>query len=100
MCEDVRREERCRPSDLILSHGVTSAAVVPIMGHGRPFGALGIFSRQRRSFDADEVNFLQAIAHVLHGTIERAEMARRLDDVRDAERRRLARTSSRSISSP
>jgi DNA-binding NarL/FixJ family response regulator len=52
---------------------------------------LGVFSRERRRFDADEVNFLLAIANVLHGAIERAHLAQRLRDVRDAERRRLAR---------
>jgi PAS domain S-box-containing protein len=91
VCADVRLEDRCRPSDLLLSHGVTSAAVVPIMGQRSPFGALGVFSRERRHFDADEVNFLRAIANVLHGASERARLAQRLRDVRNAERRRLAR---------
>src|SRR5205085_8503283 len=89
--EDVQSEEHFRAADLILSHGVTSAAVVPIMGRRSPFGALGVFSRERRRFDADEVNFLRAIANVLHSAIERAQVAQRLRDVRDAERRRLAR---------
>src|SRR3954451_19243949 len=91
LCEDIRLEDRCRPSDLLLSHEVTSAAVVPIMGRRSPFGALGVFSRERRRFDADEVNFLRAIANVLHSAIERAQVAQQLRDVRDAERRRLAR---------
>ena len=91
VCEDVRMEDRCRPSDLLLSHQVTSAAVVPIMGRRSPFGALGVFSRERRRFDTDEVNFLRAIANVLHSAIERAQLAQRVRDVRDAERRRLAR---------
>jgi PAS domain S-box-containing protein len=91
VCEDVRLEDRCRPSDLLLSHGVTSAAVVPIMGPRSPFGAFGVFSRERRRFDADDVNFLRAIANVLHGAIERGLLSERLRDVRDAERRRLAR---------
>jgi DNA-binding NarL/FixJ family response regulator/signal transduction histidine kinase len=91
VCEDIGLEDRCRPSDLLLSHGVTSAAVVPIMGRRSPFGAFGVFSREQRRFDADEVNFLRAIAHVLHSAIERALVAQRLQDVRDAERRRLAR---------
>jgi DNA-binding NarL/FixJ family response regulator/signal transduction histidine kinase/PAS domain-containing protein len=92
VCENLRLEERCQPPDpLLLWHDVTSAAVVPILGRRSPFGALGVFSRERRQFDADDVNFLRAIASVLHGAIERARLARRLHDVRDAERRRLAR---------
>jgi PAS domain S-box-containing protein len=91
VCADIGLEDRCRPSDLLVSHGVTSAAVVPIMGRQSPFGAFGVFSHELRHFDGDEVNFLRAIANVLHGAIERAQMAQRLRDVRDAERRRLAR---------
>lgn len=91
VCEDVRREDRCRPSGLLDAHEVISAAVVPIMGRRSPFGAFGVFSREPRRFDADEVNFLRGIAHVMHSAIERAQVARRLANVRDAERRRLAR---------
>lgn len=91
VCEDVRLEERCRPSELLLLHGVTSAAVVPILGRRSAFGAFGVFSRERRRFEDDEVNFLRAIANVLHSAIDRAHLAERLRDVRDAERRRLAR---------
>lgn len=71
--------------------GIASAAVVPIMGGRSPFGALGVFSRERRCFDTDEVNFLLAMGHVIHSAIARGELAERLRDVRDAERRRLAR---------
>lgn len=89
--DDLRLEDRCRPSERLLSYGVTSAAVVPIMGRRSPVGAFAVFSREQRRFDADEVNFLRAIANVLHSAIERAQLAQRLRDVRDAERRRLAR---------
>jgi PAS domain S-box-containing protein len=61
---------------------------------GDPVGYLGIHrdvtARKRAELDDDEVNFLRAIAHVLHSAIERAQLAQRLHDVRDAERRRLA----------
>ena len=88
--EDIRRDDRFRASEILVSHGVTSAAIAPIMG-GAPLGAIGAFTREQRHFDPDEVNFLRAIAHVLQSAIERAVMAQRLRDVRDAERRRLAR---------
>lgn len=88
---DIRLEEPHSTSALLLANGVTSAAVVPVMGERSPFGAVGVFSRAQRLFDADEVNFLRAIAHVLQSAIERTELAQRVRDVRDAERRRLAR---------
>jgi PAS domain S-box-containing protein len=92
VCENVRLDERFQPLHrMLVRHDVTSAAVVPILGRRSPFGALEVFSVEQRRFDADEVNFLRAIASVLHGAIERAELAQRLRDVRDTERRRLAR---------
>jgi PAS domain S-box-containing protein len=89
--EDISLEARCAPPELLLDHGVMSGAVVPIPGRRAPFGAFGVFCRQRRRFDADEVNFLRAIANVLYSAIERAQMAQRVREVRDAERRRIAR---------
>lgn len=91
VCADVMREERCRPSELLVEHGVASAAVVVIPGRSAPFGGLGVFSREPRQFGADEVNFLRAIANVLYSAIERAQTSQRIGEVRDAERRRLAR---------
>ncbi len=91
VCADVLREERCRPSELLVEHGVASAAVVAIPGRSAPFGGLGVFSREPRRFGADEVNFLRAIANVLYSAIERAQTSQRIGEVRDAERRRLAR---------
>jgi PAS domain S-box-containing protein len=91
VCADVMREERCRPSELLVEHGVASAAVVAIPGRSAPFGGLGVFSREPRRFRADEVDFLRAVAHVLHSAIERAQTSQRIGEVRDAERRRLAR---------
>jgi PAS domain S-box-containing protein len=91
VCADVMREERSRPSELLVEHGVASAAIVAIPGRSAPFGGLGVFSREPRRFGADEVNFLRAIANVLYSAIERAQTSQRIGEVRDAERRRLAR---------
>jgi PAS domain S-box-containing protein len=91
ICDDLADDQRCAPSQLLLDHGVTSAAVVVIPGRRAPFGALGAFSRPPRQFSADELNFLQAIANVLSSAIERAEMGQRVREVREAERRRIAR---------
>lgn len=91
VCADVMREDRLRPSELLVEHGVTSAAVVAIPGRSAPFGELGVFSQEPRRFGADEVNFLHAIANVLYSAIERAQTSQRIGEVRDAESRRLAR---------
>jgi PAS domain S-box-containing protein len=76
---------------LLREHGVRSAAVVAIPARPGPFGAFAACSREPRRFDASEVDFLRAIANVLHGSIERATMGQQVREVRDSERRRLAR---------
>jgi GAF domain-containing protein len=91
LCEDVARETRCRPSPLVVDHEVVSAAVVAIHGHRAAFGALGVFSRRPRQFGENEVNFLRAIANVLSSASERARLEQQVRDVRDTERRRIAR---------
>ena len=92
VCEDVRLEDRCRPSELLLSHGGDQRRRrTRSWAGGRPSARSACSQREPRRFDADEVNFLRAIANVLHSAIERAQLAQRLRDVRDAERRRLAR---------
>jgi DNA-binding NarL/FixJ family response regulator len=50
-----------------------------------------VFSREPRAFGDEEVDFLRAIATVLFSASERAQKARRVRDVRESERRRIAR---------
>ena len=69
----------------------TNAVGVPIPGRRRPFGAIGVFSREPRAFGDREVSFLRAIATVLFSASKRAQTALRVRDVRESERRRIAR---------
>jgi DNA-binding NarL/FixJ family response regulator/two-component sensor histidine kinase len=62
-----------------------------IPGRDEPFGVLGACARQRRSFSTDDVNFVQAVANVISVAFEAARTEARLGEVRDAERRRIAR---------
>ena len=64
---------------------------VVIAGRERPFGVLGAHTQSLRPFSEDDVNFLQAVANVLAMAIERRETEDRLEEVREAERSRLAR---------
>ncbi|MDQ3965565.1 MAG: PAS domain S-box protein, partial [Actinomycetota bacterium] len=89
--EDLSTETRFRPSPLLLEHGVVSSMSVVIAGRGGPFGVLGVHTRSRRTFTEDEVNFLQAVANVLAMRIEREEADKELEEVRKAERSRIAR---------
>ncbi len=89
--EDLAREADGPVSKLLTDHGVRSAALVMVAGHREPFGMLGVFARERRRFGDEEVNFLRAIANVLYSAIERDGLERQVRDVRDDERRRIAR---------
>jgi PAS domain S-box-containing protein len=70
--EDVGAESRFEIPPLLRENGVTSGIAVVIHGKGRPFGLLGAYSTGRREFGTAEVLFVQAIAHVLATSIERA----------------------------
>ena len=48
-------------------------------------------SNIHRAFTEDDISFMQAVANVLGGAIERNEAQERLEEVREAERSRIAR---------
>ncbi|MCW3023093.1 MAG: domain S-box protein [Conexibacter sp.] len=77
--------------EAVTEPGAISSAEVPIPGRTEPFGTLAVQSRQPREFSEHEQNFLQTVANVLAAAVERARTEHRLDEVRDEERRRLAR---------
>jgi PAS domain S-box-containing protein len=89
--EDLSAEDRFQVSQLVSEHRAASGAAVLIGGLRGPFGALGVFSRQRRPFSAGDVDFLQAVANVLATAVERLQAAQDAFEVRDNERRRIAR---------
>jgi PAS domain S-box-containing protein len=78
-------------SSLLAAHGAAAGVCVLIEGRDRPFGALGAFAARPRSFSAMDVDFVQAIANVLAAAVERATAEERLLEVREVERRRIAR---------
>jgi PAS domain S-box-containing protein len=103
--EDLRRETRFAPCELLMAHGVTCGIAVPIAGKERPFGVLHASATTSRRFTDDEVSFVWGIANVLATSIEKASAAvelgekreqlhalsRKLIEVQEAERRAVAR---------
>ena len=81
------RDERFTISPFLKSHDALSAAAVAIRSREVPYGTLAAFSREARSFSADEVNFLQSVANVISTAVERDAVERRVEEVRDTERR-------------
>src|SRR5829696_1793302 len=91
LVEDLSTETRFDPPPLLLEHGAVSGMSVVIYGQEEPFGVLCADTTSRRTFSGDDVNFLQAVANVLATAIERNEAQEKLEEVREAERSRIAR---------
>ena len=74
--EELASESRFEIPPLLREHGVVSGISVSIEGGDRPFGVLGVHSRDRRSFSADDVHFLQSVANVLGAALARERLVR------------------------
>jgi PAS domain S-box-containing protein len=88
---DVRRDARFSVSPTMSDARIVAAASVVIAGHDHPFGVLDAFTQQPHQFSGGDVHFLQAVANLIASAAERAAAAARLEEVRDAERSRIAR---------
>ena len=84
--QDLKTEQRFGGTALLHEHEVVSGTTVVIPTNEGPYGVLGAHSRQRRIFRTDEVNFLQAVAHVLGSAIERHRAETQLFRVSQAQR--------------
>jgi len=72
-------EARFRTPALLAEHGVRRAMNVVIAGDGPPFGVLEADSRDPGDFHADDVAFLQALAHTLGHALDRERDRQRLE---------------------
>jgi PAS domain S-box-containing protein len=68
---DLRTEARFTEVPHLHDQGVVSGLSVRIHGPDRPFGVLAGYTVQRRHFTVDDLNSLQAVAHVLGLALER-----------------------------
>lgn len=84
--ENLQTEKRFEGTAILHEHQVVSGATVVISTQQGPYGVLGVHTRQRRAFSADEVNFLQAVANVIGSTIERQRNEAQLWRVNQAQR--------------
>lgn len=89
--DDVRADERFAVSPTFAEPEPVSAAAVVIPGRRAPFGAFVVAALEQRAFDANQINFVQAVANVVGIAIERAEADERVEAAREAERSRIAR---------
>jgi signal transduction histidine kinase len=69
--DDLGSDARFEGASLLCDQGMVSGMSVMIPGHGRPYGALGVFTARGRKFTRDDSHFLQSAAKVLALAIER-----------------------------
>lgn len=84
--DDLDQERRFAAPALLLEHGIKSGVSCVIRGGDEPYGVLAVYSRAPRTFTSEETNFLQAIAAVMTGAVNRHETQRRLALERSAAR--------------
>jgi diguanylate cyclase (GGDEF)-like protein len=70
---DFARETRFQRSELQIAREVVSSVSVVIPGQSRPFGVLAADSQSTHAFTDDEVTFMEFVASVLAGWIERRQ---------------------------
>jgi PAS domain S-box-containing protein len=71
--EDIARETRFEVPTMLREHGVLSDVTVVIGGRDHPFGTLAALSKQRCAFSEHDVSFVQSVANVLAGAVDRAD---------------------------
>ncbi len=69
--EDLPTDPRLNGFALLRDRGVVSGVSVRIPGAERPFGVLGAYTTQRRTFTEQDTDFLRLVANVLATAIER-----------------------------
>jgi signal transduction histidine kinase/ActR/RegA family two-component response regulator len=89
--EEIGSDRRFGAGEELRAHGVVSAVSVMIETPDGPFGVLAALSARRHSFSDADVAFVQSVANVLAGAVERGRAQERLGEVREIERRRIAR---------
>jgi two-component sensor histidine kinase len=73
IADDIENEKRFDVPEFLRDHGIKSLINVIIQGKNEAFGVLEVDSAQRRSFNQEDVDFLQSYANVLAAAIDRSK---------------------------
>ncbi|WP_340100658.1 GAF domain-containing protein [Salinibaculum salinum] len=100
--QDLKSESRFSGPALLTDHGVRSGISVLVGPPDDPWGILGIHDSEPATFSDDEVNFVQSVANVLAGALDRQtyeqELVRQRCELQTRER--ALRHASRVMSRP
>ena len=74
VARDLAHEIRFEEEPMLKAHGVIGGMTVPIGEDVSPWGILGVYSGRQRNFTLDDAHFLQTVASLLAGVIQRKDM--------------------------
>jgi PAS domain S-box-containing protein len=69
--EELGGERRFRPPPALAERGICSGVSVAIEGKDGPFGLLGVYTDEARTFSADDLNFVSSVANVIGAAVTR-----------------------------
>ena len=69
--EELAGERRFRPPPALAERGICSGVSVAIEGKDGPFGLLGVYTDEARTFSADDLNFVSSVANVIGAAVTR-----------------------------
>ncbi len=76
--KDIETENRFEFIEFLRHHGVISGVTVLIGDMNKLFGVIEVYSREKREFTVDDIDFLDSAAFLLSGTIERLQAEEKL----------------------
>ncbi|MGC8782435.1 MAG: GAF domain-containing protein [Anaerolineae bacterium] len=76
---DAQSDPRFQYGDQAREEGIVSVVVVPLFVQDEPIGVLRVYSGEPRSFSAEEIELLEAIASLSALAIENGRLYERLD---------------------
>lgn len=76
--EDFRTETRFKKPEKLLAHHLISGMTIMLYRNKAPYGALCVFSKKKRTFTTDDINYLQSIGNVLSLAIQQEEVEKQM----------------------
>ncbi|MBF6558816.1 MAG: PAS domain S-box protein [Candidatus Binataceae bacterium] len=78
VCNDLSAETRFTPHPRLLAYGICSGIAAPLRLRGRPLGVISAYSLKPHSYSRADASFMQAIADIIAGAMERERSGRAL----------------------
>jgi DNA-binding response OmpR family regulator len=91
--ENTLEDPRFEQLAFLKTYGVVSSLNVPIYIDAEPYGVLAVYTQHQQTFGPDEIEFLEAIAQIIGGTLKHHRTQSSLDQLQaDLEWQITART--------